>query len=95
MSTPELPADEKPRKESFPIHVFVASIQLNYYLWDSFLADCAANAHITNQKERIYNLHPAALNDFVYTGASILPIEGFDLIDIFADTPEGKCMITL
>ena len=93
--TPELPADEKPRKGSFPVHVFVASTQSDYHLRDSFLADSAANAHITNQKERVYDLHPAVPNDYVYAGASILPIEGFGSVNIFADTPEGKCTITL
>ena len=87
--TPELPADEKPRKGSFPVHVFVASTQSDYHLQDSFLADCAANAHITNQKERVYNLRPTDANNFVYAGASILPIEGFDSVDIFPDVPEG------
>ena len=95
MSTTELPADEKARKEFFPVHIFMASTQLDYHLRDSFLADSAANTHITNQKERVYNLHPAALNDYVYARASILPIEDFGSINIFTDALEGKCIIIL
>jgi len=100
-STADLPTETenstpKPRKGSFPVHVFVASTsQSDYDLRDSFLADCAANAHVSNQRERFYDLQPAGPNDFVYAGDSILPIEGFGSVDIFPETPEGKCTITL
>ena len=70
---------------------------LDYHLWDSFLIDCAANAHIINQKKRVYNLYPAAMNNFIYAEASILLIEDFNSVNIFPDILEddGKDIITL
>jgi hypothetical protein len=44
--------------------------QLDYPLKDCFILDSRTTIHITNNKERIQNLHPPANNDYLWAGNS-------------------------
>ena len=79
--------DTAPRDRTigaFPTYVFTASVSSDYHLRDSFLLDTAASAHVCNNRARFYDLRPATEDDYPYAGNTVIPIEGFGLVDILA-----------
>jgi hypothetical protein len=82
---------------AFHAYVFTTSISLStdYHLRDSFLLDTAANAHVCNNRAKVYNLRPATEDDFLYAGNTVIPIEGFGSVDINVKIPSGSATITL
>jgi hypothetical protein len=80
---------------AFPTYVFTASISSDYHLRDNFLLDTTAGAHVCNNRARFYDLRPATEDDYPYAGNTVIPIEGFGLLDIDVKIPGGSANITL
>jgi hypothetical protein len=88
-SSPADPEVQTRMSAGFPVHVFTASTKSDYHLRHSFLLDSAANGHICNKRERFVDLRPATEEDFLYSGNTIIPIDGFGTITIAVKTPTG------
>jgi hypothetical protein len=68
---------------TFAISTFTTSEQEGAYaLHDSFILDSASTIHVCNKRERFQTLRPANESDYLITGASHIPIEGFGLVEI-------------
>ena len=72
-----------------------ASNTSDYNLRNSFILDSGATIHVCNTRSRFSSLSPASENDRLYTGDTIIPIEGFGSVDITIQTPCGPKLIEL
>ena len=73
----------------------LASNSSDYNLQDSFILDSGATVHVCNSHKRFATFTPASKDDLLYVGNTIIPIEGFGLVDVTIQTPAGLKLIEL
>ncbi|KAK9492619.1 hypothetical protein V1508DRAFT_397833 [Lipomyces doorenjongii] len=93
---PVINTDTSSTKPSvFTISAHMASANSDYYLRDSFILDSGADTHVCNDRTHFQDLVPAADDEYLYAGNSVIPIDGFGSVSITVQDPHGPRQIIL
>ena len=83
------------KTRAFSATCYFTASSSNYSLRDSFILDSGATVHVCNSRDRFHTFSPASKDDLLYTGNTVIPIEGFGSVDITVQTPDGPKIIEL